>query len=670
MKKITLLFALIFSTAIYAQDSCPSPQVITSGLYTVTTIDGTEGVTLVCTGGQNAANAEWFTYTPSNNYTVTVTTDLAINAGGDTRFHVYTGTCGALVCHSGDDDGGSGFLSVASFNALAGETYYIVFDNRWESDGFDFQLTEAPYIEPLVSFVSIPIASTGTYRNCVVDMNGDFLDDVVAISETNININFQKASGGFTVQNFTTTNANFLPSWSIAAGDIDDNGYNDLMYGAGSGVTFMKANSDGTGYLETSGPEYVFSQRTNFVDINNDGHLDAFVCHDVGPNQFYLNDGNGNLSHNQGGLGDSPSGGNYASLWTDYDNDGDVDLFISKCNGGGASASARYNQLHQNDGFGNFTDVSVAAGLYDPIQTWSSAWGDFNNDGWMDIFVGASTFVDGAHKLMHNNQDGTFTDITSGSGIDTFIDTGIEHITHDFNNDGYLDIFSAGNKILINNQDLTFTETDVYFSVGAVGDLNNDGFLDVFNSNGNWYRNEGNSNNWIKINTQGDINNPTGSNLNGIGARVEIQSALGTQIREVRSGEGFRHMSSLTTHFGVGSDTAITQIKVIWPSGLVDVLVNPAINTTITLIEGTTLSVGEFSSKDIVVYPNPTKGEIFVKNHNLSDTKVIIHNINGQRDFNFKKEKNSVNIENLPSGTYILTLQHGAKLYQHKIIKE
>ncbi|MBQ0768493.1 MAG: VCBS repeat-containing protein [Bizionia sp.] len=670
MKKITLLLALIFSTTIYSQDSCSSPQAITSGLYTVTAIDGTEGVTLMCTGGQNATNAEWFTYTPSNNYAVTVTTDLTINAGGDTRFHVYTGTCGALVCHSGDDDGGSGFLSLASFNVLAGTTYYIVFDNRWESDGFDFQLTEAPYVEPLVSFVSTPIASTGTYRNCVVDMNGDFLDDVVAISETNININFQQASGGFTVQNFTTTNADFLPSWSIAAGDIDDNGYNDLMYGAGSGVTFMKANNDGTGYLETSGPEYVFSQRTNFVDINNDGHLDAFVCHDVGPNQFYLNDGNGNLSHNQGGLGDSPSGGNYASLWTDYDNDGDVDLFISKCNGGGASASARYNQLHQNDGFGNFTDVSVAAGLYDPIQTWSSAWGDFDNDGWMDIFVGASTFVDGAHKLMHNNQDGTFTDITSGSGIDTFTDTGIEHITHDFNNDGYLDIFSAGNKILINNQDLTFTEIDVYFSVGAVGDLNNDGFLDVFNSNGNWYRNEGNSNNWIKINTQGDVNNPSGSNLNGIGARVEVQSALGTQIREVRSGDGFRHMSSLTTHFGLGSDTAITQIKVTWPSGLVDVLVNPAINTTITLAEGATLSVDEFTNKDIIVYPNPSKEEIFVKNHNLTDTKVIIHNMNGQRVFNFKKEKNSINIKNLQTGIYILTLQQGNKLYQHKIIKE
>jgi len=670
MKKITLLVALIFSVTIYSQDSCSNPQAITAGVHTVATIDGTEGVTLVCVGGQNASNAEWFTYTPSSNYTVTVTTDLAVNAGGDTRFHVYTGTCGALVCHSGDDDGGSGFLSVASFNVLAGTTYYIVFDNRWESNGFDFQLTEAPYEAPLVSFVTTPIASTGTYKNCVVDMNGDFLDDVVAVSETNININFQQPSGAFTVQNFTTTNVNFLPSWSIAAGDIDDNGYNDLMYGAGSGVTFMKANNDGTGYTETSGPEYVFSQRTNFVDINNDGYLDAFVCHDVGPNQFYLNDGNGNLSHNQGGLGDAPSGGNYASLWTDYDNDGDIDLFISKCNGGGASASARYNELHQNDGFGNFTDVSVASGLYDPIQTWSSAWGDFDNDGWMDVFVGASTFVDGAHKLMHNNQDGTFTDITSGSGIDTFTDTGIEHITHDFNNDGYLDIFTAGNKILINNQDLTFTETNVYFSVGAVGDLNNDGFLDVFNSNGNWYRNEGNTNNWIKINTQGDVNNPVGSNLNGIGARVEIQSALGTQIREVRSGDGFRHMSSLTTHFGLGTDTAITQIKVTWPSGLVDVISNPAINTTLNIMEGSTLSVDEFSSEDLVVYPNPSKGTVFIKNHKLNTTNVMIHTINGQRVFNFKKAENSIDISNLQTGTYILTLQQGHKIYQHKIIKE
>lgn len=670
MKKITLIIILLFVVIVEAQNTCNTAVAVLSGITTVATIDGTDGVTLACSGTGNATAAEWFTYTPTNNYTVTITTDLPINTGQDTRFHVYTGSCGSLICHSGDDDSGAGFLSTATFNALSGVTYYIAFDNRWESNGFDFQLTEAVYVPPLVSFITTPIASTGSYRNCVVDMNGDYLDDIVAVSATNININYQQPSGFFTVENYTTDNADYLPSWSIAAGDINDDGYNDLMYGSGSGVTFMKANGDGTGYLEVSGPEYVFSQRTNFVDINNDGDLDAFVCHDVGPNQFYLNDGSGNLTHNQGGLGDAPSGGNYASLWTDYDNDGDIDLFISKCNGGGAAASARFNELFQNDGNGNYTDVSVASGLYDPIQTWSSAWGDYDNDGWMDVFVGASSFIDGSHKLMHNNQDGTFTDITAGTGIGAFLDTGIEHITHDFNNDGYLDVFSAGNKMLINNQDLTFTETTVGFSVGAVGDLNNDGFLDVFNSNGNWYRNEGNSNNWIKINTIGDISNPTGSNLNGIGTRIEIVSALGTQIREVRSGDGFRHMSSLTAHFGLGSDTSITQITINWPSGIVDVINNPTINSTINVTEGQTLSVNGFLSEDILIYPNPSKDYIYFKNIDLQEGTLLIHNINGQRIFNFKSVENKVNIRALQSGTYILSFQKEQRLYQKKFIKK
>lgn len=669
MKTFTLLLTLLSCLNIYSQNSCNSAQNITAGLYTVNVIDGTEGVTLVCAGNGTATNSEWYSYTPSSNYTVTITTDLAANTGRDTRFHVYTGTCGSLNCVSGDDDSGSGFLSVATFNAFSGNTYLIAFDNRWENNGFDFQLTEAPYVEPLVSFTTTPISTSGTYKNCVVDMNGDYLDDIVTISSTNININFQQPNGTFNSQNFTTTSANYLPSWSIAAGDIDDNGYNDLMYGSGSGVTFMKANNTGTAYTEISGPQYVFSQRTNFVDINNDGHLDAFVCHDVGPNQFYLNDGSGNLLHNQGGLGDSPSGGNYASLWTDYDNDGDIDLFISKCNGGGAAASARYNQLHQNDGFGNYSDVSIASGLYDPIQTWSSAWGDFDNDGWMDVYVGASSFVDGSHKLMHNNQDGTFTDITAGTGIDTFTSTGIEHITHDFNNDGFLDIFSAGNTILINNQDLTFTPVVLNFSVGAVGDLNNDGFLDVFNSNGNWYSNDGNLNNWIKINTIGDTNNPAGSNINGIGARIEIQSALGNQIREVRSGEGFRHMSSLTIHFGLGTDTSITQIIITWPSGIVDTITNPAINTTLNVVEGATLSVSEFSDENFSIFPNPSKDYISLQNLSFKDFKILIHATNGQRMYNFKLDNNKIDISKLSVGTYILSLQKGNKLKQLKFIK-
>jgi hypothetical protein len=79
-------------------------------------------------------------------------------------------------------------------------------------------------------------------------MNGDFLDDVVSTTATVVNINHQQSGGGFLPMNITTTQADNDASWSIAAGDLDDNGFNDLMYGGGSGVTFMMANGTGTAF--------------------------------------------------------------------------------------------------------------------------------------------------------------------------------------------------------------------------------------------------------------------------------------------------------------------------------------------------------------------------------------------------------------------------------------
>jgi hypothetical protein len=223
--------------------------------------------------------------------------------------------------------------------------------------------------------------------------------------------------------------------------------------------------------------------------MNNDGHLDAFVCHDVAPNVYYLNNGSGVLTFNQGGVGDHPNGGNYGSHWVDYNNDRLPDLFIAKCRGG--SGTAKFNELHRNNGNGTFTDVSVQANLYDPVQTWSSAWNDYDNDGWMDVVVGASSNADGMHKFMHNNGDGTFTDITAGSGLDLFTDVSIEYVTYDFNNDGFTDVLTDG-FILYNNGNNGFTAQSYPIQVGPVGDLNNDGFMDVHYGN-NTYINAGNT---------------------------------------------------------------------------------------------------------------------------------------------------------------------------------
>ncbi len=126
---------------------------------------------------------------------------------------------------------------------------------------------------------------------------------------------------------------------------------------------------------------------------------------------------------------------------------------------------------------------------------------------------------------------------------------------------------------------------------GAVGDLNNDGFLDVQNGTTVFY-NVPNDNNWIKMNLKG-----IESNSNGIAARVEIHGAWGKQIRDVQSGVGFRHMSSLNPHFGIGQATAIDSVIIRWPSGKVDMICNPAINTTLYIEEGSGLApIADFSA--------------------------------------------------------------------------
>jgi hypothetical protein len=659
----TLTTICLFALSVTAQDDCGTALNITAGLHTVAAVDGSEIPSPVCTsGGDNASNGEWYRYTPTADYDVTISTDLEQNAGVDTRVNIYVGGCGSLVCIAGDDDSGDVYLSIAEFGADAGESYYIAFDDNWDDSGFDFTLTEnVP--TPTVFDYDPQVMSTSGNSLAVVDMNGDFLDDLVAVSADLINIHFQQPGGGFIEQDFVTTTADHTASWSLAAGDIDANGYTDLLYAGGSGVTFMMANDDGTGYEEVSFSEYVFCQRSNFVDINNDGNLDAFVCHDVQPNVYFLNDGEGNLTFYQGGLGDTPDGGNYGSVWIDYDNDHDIDMFIAKCRGG--DSPANINQMHRNNGDGTFTEVAEGLGLADNVQTWSSAWGDFDNDGDMDVLVGASSTANGSHKLIRNDGNDVFVDVTAGSGYDTFGPTGIEHCTYDFDNDGYLDVMGAGGEIMRNNGDWTFSPVSVGPNNGSVGDLNNDGFLDIVNGS-TIYFHETNDNNWIKVNTIG-----TESNINGIGARVEIESSMGRHIRDIRSGEGFRYMSSLTAHIGLGQVEEIEQMTIFWPSGVVDVFSDVPINTTINVTEGGALGIIEASEDIYSIYPNPAAEWLNVElKGDVNPMRYDVYDARGQTVMSAAWDNNRIDVSKLPTGYYILALEVDGNLFQQSFTKK
>jgi len=640
----------------YSQTSCATAAEAFEGVNTAGQITGSDvPATEICAFLQGDELFAWYYFTPLEDTSYTITTDLTSNFGFDTRMGVYTGTCGALTCVGNNDDNGQSFLSTVTLELNAGTVYYIVFDTYWGDASFtipnEFEIAVASVnpepVDGIIPFTAVPLAGAG-YNSCIVDMNGDFLDDLVFVDGDNLNIKYQQPDGTFESSTYNMGNVVNDPSWSIAAGDIDGNGFNDLVFGGGSGASMIWANDDGTAYTETHDENYIFSQRTNMADINNDGHLDVFVCHDIDANVYYLNDGNNNLVHYQGGLGEN--GGNYGSVWIDYDNDCDMDMFIAKC------GSDNIDQLHRNDGNGQFTPVAAAAGINDGSETWSSAWADYDNDGDMDAFIGASSGWNGGHKFYRNNGDGTFTNITEGSGFDLIEDMGIENMPLDFNNDGWVDVFGLGSTIMISNGDMTFTAGTGPFYPSPFGDLDNDGYMDFY-SGSNIYYNDLDTNNYLKVVTIG-----TESNKNGIGARVTVTSALGQQIRDVRSGQGFRNMQTLNTHFGLGHDTEITSVHVCWPSGIEDVISNPAINGTLVITEGMTINVAEQLSPKLNIYPNPAADVIRISADALNSTdRVRIYDIHGALLIDRNIGSGQINVDQLPSGLYLVETGHNAR---------
>jgi hypothetical protein len=447
--------------------------------------------------------------------------------------------------------------------------------------------------------------------------------------------------------------ADNMPGWSFCAGDLNNDGFTDMMYGGGGGTTFMLSDANGVGFTEISPPQFIFCQRTNLVDLNNDGDLDAFSCHDIDANVYFLNDGAGSLNYHQGGLG--PTCGNYGSIWTDYDNDGDQDLFIAKC------GCDPHDVFMRNDGDLNFTSVAGQFGFEDEGGSWSSPWGDFDNDGDMDVL--ASTGDPTYHnKLMRNDGNG-FTNVLVGSGLEGYNGYSIEWTTFDLDNDGYLDVICGGSGFLMGHGDMTFTPfpSSLY---GAVGDANNDGFLDILNGS-RVMLNQGNDNHWLTVSTVGTV-----SNANGIGARVRITSAMGTQIRDVRSGEGFRYMHSLNTHFGLGADSVITELTIEWPSGLVNTLHDVPADQPIVVVEGVSTSVQEEAeAATLDPYPSPAENTLFVRNGDkLGNRPMSILDASGKLVFRGTLRNGTVDVTGLSGGLYLLRVE-GEEVMQARFVK-
>ncbi|MDC8005465.1 FG-GAP-like repeat-containing protein [Aureisphaera galaxeae] len=243
----------------------------------------------------------------------------------------------------------------------------------------------------------------------------------------------------------------------------------------------------------------------SFFDFDNDGWDDITVSSEEGqPVRFYKNT-EGTFTQVDLGIPDH-MGEIKSVVWVDFDNDGDYDLYTSSNSDGRA--------LYENDGALNFTDITVAAGLYsDQLHDWGASWGDYNNDGWLDLFQTSRHDGDASfhNKLYENNGDGTFTNVTSQSGLIEDIYMSFCASFFDYNNDGWQDIYIAddrpqfANLMYRNNGDGTYTEvgnstgTDAAINAmsTAIGDYDSDGWFDIYVTNtpeGNvFYRNNGNN---------------------------------------------------------------------------------------------------------------------------------------------------------------------------------
>ncbi|MEM7008108.1 MAG: CRTAC1 family protein [Thermodesulfobacteriota bacterium] len=322
-----------------------------------------------------------------------------------------------------------------------------------------------------------------------------------------------------------------------------DNTFSDVSLEAGISATYDTVS------------EFTFTP--NFADINNNGYPDILMGSDFLTSQIFINQKDGtfvnttdtNVITDENGMGASVG---------DYDNDGDLDWFVSSIYDPNMIAELNWgisgNRLYRNKGDGTFEDVTLSAGVEHGFWGWASCMYDLDNDGNMDIvhvngfrspFDPDTTveFDQDPSRIFMSNGNGTFTEKAAQLGFND-TDQGRGIVCFDFDRDGDVDIFVANN-----------------------------------NQPPSLYRNDGgNENSFLKISLNG-----ISMNTEGIGARVEVTTGNTVQMRELSAGSNFVSQNPVIAHFGLAQRQIADEVKVSWPDGNTTTLQNVPVNQFMTI---------------------------------------------------------------------------------------
>ncbi len=412
----------------------------------------------------------------------------------------------------------------------------------------------------------------------------------------------------------------------------------------------------------------------SFGDYNKDGWLDIYVAHYIEEtgastdstgfitfshigysNSLFLNNGDLTFTDVAGITNVVDTGTTLASTFTDYDNDGDVDIYVANDFGFDLTKNGLYQNQYPND---SFTNLATATNSNLGIFSMGIAVGDYDENGTLDYYI---TNI-GRNVLLQNQSNFSFLDVATSAGVENqFVDTlnttswGTGFF--DYDNDTYLDLFVSNgyietapqfathpydpNKLYRNNNaDGTFTDLQSTAGIGdttigrgsAFADYDNDGDLDLLqgvleedtvntSTHALLYQNNGsNTGNWLKIKLNGTI-----SNKDAFGARIELKVDNRTFLREVGGGSSHASQNTSIAHFGMGTYTQADSIIIYWPMGDTSIITNINTNQYIEITEvDPNLSTEEISLDNFTfkAYPNPAKDKIILQYRLDKEAKI------------------------------------------------
>ncbi len=459
----------------------------------------------------------------------------------------------------------------------------------------------------------------------------------------------------------------------------------DLILNNG-GIRLLR-NDGFAGFTDITGIAGLSGSPKGLLDVDGDGKLDILT--DLSDQlRWHRNTGNGFFASAQ-------NVGSAADTWTtvcfDYDLDGDDDIYVG-------TYGASNNKLFRNNGDLTFSEVAASAGVAFSNASHGLAVGDYDNDGWPDLYIGGYSSL--RCRLYRNLGDGTFENVTTATGTTGHNDTRTCSFI-DYDNDGWLDIFSShhdfytySNTMLHNDGDGTFTETAVslglsgewigdYFGLGWA-DFNNDGAADLFAAGHidkyRLFRSDQNPGNGLNVKLMG-----ADGNYSAVGARVELYAGGTCYMRQVIAGSGRQDAHALALHFGISSATEADSLIIHWPGGTVQKAGPMAAGQTVEVVQDDGISAVAPSNKPLILAcsPNPFNPMTVITCSHKSGTAPKIINIYSTRGFLIRSlyprslNDNTVQAiwdgrdgsgRTLPSGTYLARVSSGRNKNSLKLI--